>query len=201
MAAAIPLFRASMVPQPWHHDIPQAEHMLHDKSTLLNLEYQIFITSYSLFKCTTHCWCLVSVFTQSCKYPSNTLAQWKAKDILAPIVHPSSCSSCLMEWQLIVSLSVFFGRVGPFCFHLVFCNVLVKIYLGKLYTIGKFSSSSICWENFKICVFSSKSCFFSDRQNSFFCGKNGQLFFVSFKQEALKKLSLSIWVILFEQCS
>jgi hypothetical protein len=49
----------------------------------------------------------------------------------------------------VVSLSAFFGRgFGPCSFHLVFRYVTVKIYLGKLYTVRKLSSSSFCRYNY-----------------------------------------------------
>jgi hypothetical protein len=68
------------------------------------------------------------------------------------------------------SVSLFLGGVGPRSFHLVFCYALVKIYLGKLYTIGKLSSSSICrYYNILRYVYLAVSYVFSGRQNSVYC--------------------------------
>jgi hypothetical protein len=39
-------YMAIMVAPPQHHDIPQAAHILCNKSSLIKLEYLIFIASY-----------------------------------------------------------------------------------------------------------------------------------------------------------
>ncbi len=98
---------------------------------------------------------------------SSTLAPRSAKNALELIASVSQGSCFVRTASQLMFLSAngasfdsqpvswFWGGGGPLSFHLIFCYIMVKIYLAKLYTIGKLSSSSICrYLYFKIWVFS-----------------------------------------------